>query len=156
MLMKKDFWLVVNKLGLEDHEVDLAALIWEKCEKAMQGKTNQTPTLLTGKAPRIQGPKTFAPRSTFNEVSPDETALTREELQFLKSYLNKSLSFQTEHMKRLKASIANIWNSCDPSDPSSTFQFKSLNELKDIMRSYKSTFNKMSKIQTKIKRKLGK
>jgi hypothetical protein len=152
MLMKKDFWLVINKLGLEDHEVDLAALIWEKCEKAMQGKTNQTPTLLTGKAPRIQGAKTFV----LKPATPDETALTREELQFLKSHLNKILSFQTEYMKRLKASIANVWDVCDPSDPPSTFQFKSLNELKDIMRSCKSTFSKMSKIQTKIKRKLGK
>ena len=149
MLLKKDFYLIVNKLGLEDHELDFAALIWEKAEKAMQGKTNQEPALLT--KPSVSIP-------TLNKVvvrnyAPND--FTRKELQQLRSYLSNYLFAYDMRKKQLKQAIQKVWLNCNPDDPTTKYNFEHLNTMKDLLRHCQKAEAKLSSLQSKLKKQLS-
>lgn len=157
MLLKKDFYLIVNKLGLEDHELDFAALIWEKAEKAMQGKTNQEPALLT-KPSVLQGKPALVhlPQVPARVVRGyGQHDFTRKELQQLRSYLSNYLFAYDMRKKQLKQAIQKIWLNCNPDDPTTKYNFEHLNTMKDLLRHCQKAETKLASLQSKLKKQLS-
>ena len=142
MLMKYEFQKTCTVLGLEDHELTLAELVWTKCERAMQGHTTQTPSLLTKQPVALQ------------RKQPEEL-FTREEMQFLKNLFSQVLT-QGEQVKRHISTSANaLWQECDKDNPETASSFEQLNNVRMLQRKVRTQMNKVAKIQGKIKRKLS-
>ncbi len=98
----------------------------------------------------------FAKRQVFNEPVFDDGKFTRQELQFLKSFLNVNLFYANMRSERLKKYIASVWEECDPDKKETEDMFSELNDLKNNLRQNQIHTKKLGEIQAKIKRKLGK
>ena len=139
MLTKHEFHKTCDTLGLEDHELDLAALIWQKAELAMQGKPTQTPALL----------KTKVKPTKFDK---QPAVFSMQELQTLHSLLAELLTEFEIEKKMSRSLCSTLWDKCDKAQElTSKFYFKQLNAEKDRLRTYKEKSKKLSKIQRKIK-----
>jgi hypothetical protein len=147
MLMKHQFEQTCFRLGLEDHELDLAEIIWSKCEKAMQGAAIQDANLLVPKV------RDFRPRQVVEVVKEDN--LSRQDIQFLSGVLSQVLAKGEELKKSFRRSANNLWQECDKANPNSYQTFKQLNKLRTIQRKVKNSLNKVSNLQRKLKRRLG-
>jgi hypothetical protein len=141
MLLKNEFYHMVNHLGLEDGELSLAEIVWEKAERAMQGKPVQEAKLLKSNA--------FT-RST------DPHALTQSELQILTDGLALVLSADEERLEILKLRIEQCWNNSNPDDKDSERYFKMMNEYRTDQRKIKKAHAALARIQHKLKKQKGK
>ena len=137
MLNKHEFDRTCQILGLDDYEIDLATLVWEKCERVMQGNTAQQAVLLGAK----QLPK-----------RPEQ--LSQSELQMLYDRLRQELSYKFEELKSRKSSASSLWERCDKSDVNTSFYFDMLNRQKDLTRVLKNEIAKESELIRKLKKLL--
>lgn len=138
MILKPEFAHMVNHLGLEDGELALAEIVWQKAERAMQCLPVQEAALLKKQL-------------TFKSKRQPEQ-LTREEVQFLSDLNRDFLSIGQDNMKSLTVSIQNTWLKCNPDDSSTQLYFDDLNYLRSYQRKVKSHMRKLERIQHKLKK----
>jgi hypothetical protein len=141
MLLKNEFYHMVNHLGLEDGELSLAEIVWEKAERAMQGKPVQEAKLL---------------KSTAFERSTDPYVLTQAELQSLTVGLAQVLTHEQQVLQNLKHRIDNCWRKSEPDNAETEVHFTRMNELRNYQRKIKKDHVMLSRIQYKLKRQQGK
>jgi hypothetical protein len=132
---------MVNHLGLEDGELALAEIVWEKAERAMQGKPVQEAKLL---------------KSTAFERNSDPYALTQAELQILTDGLALVLTNDEQQLKHLKNVIEHCWNKSNPDDKSTETYFNAMNEYRNRQRKMKKAHVALARIQHKLKKQKGK
>jgi hypothetical protein len=141
MLLKNEFSHMVNHLGLEDGELALAEIVWEKAERSMQGKPVQEAKLL---------------KSTTFERNNDPYALTQAELQILTDGLALVLTNDEEQLNLLKIRIEQCWNKSNPDDKDTEPYFKVMNEYRTKQRKIKKAHKALAHIQHKLKKQKGK
>lgn len=124
MLLKNEFFHMVNHLGLEDGELALAEIVWEKAERAMQGKPVQEAKLL---------------KSEVFTRNTDPYALTQAELQILTDGLAFVLTADEERLQGLKVRIEQCWNKSNPDDKDSEPYFEMMNEYRTDQRKIKKS-----------------
>ena len=140
MLLKTEFSHMVNHLGLEDGELTLAEIVWEKAERAMQGKPVQEAKLL---------------KSAVLKRSTDPVALTQAELQHLTDGLARILSAEQKILQSMKQRIDIFWRKSEPTNPSTERYFNAMNSLRNDQRKIKRDHLKLACIQYKLKRQQG-
>lgn len=138
MILKPEFAHLVDRLGLEDGELTIAEIVWERCEKAMQGKPVQEAALLKQQ-------HVFAPERETNNF-------TREEAQFMTDLTRDFLRTAQSNMKILRRDIQSVWLLCDPDDNRTDHYFEELNELRTYQRRINSSLRKLESIQHKMKK----
>lgn len=136
MLLKNEFVHMVNHLGLEDGELALAEIVWQKAERAMQGKPIQQAALLH--------------REVWDVSNPNE--LTREEAQFMADLTRDFLRTAQSNMKVLRKDIQDVWLLCDPDDERTAHYFDELNTLRSYRRKINTSLRKLESIQHKLKK----
>jgi len=145
MLLKQEFFGTCNNLGLEDFELTLAEIVWERCEKAMQGKPMQQAALVNSNRKNFKDSKTD-----------DATALTQAELQTLTDGLALVLYSDERQLKEIKFLIEKLWNKSNPDDPDSKVSFDTMNTIRNMQRKVKKDHAKLACIQHKLKKMKGK
>lgn len=135
MHYKQEFIDMVNRMGLEDAELTLAEIVWQKCELATEGKSRQLPKLLIDK-----------------EYVRSANDLTRSEKQWLNSLFAYMLNVGDLNEYTLKVKVQELWDRCDPEDDGTIELFKELNDLKDLRRKFRAQRNKLAIIQRKLKK----
>lgn len=140
MLLKNEFFHMCNNLGLEDGELTLAEIVWEKAERAMQGKPVQEAKLLKA--------------SVFTPEKPND--LTQAELQCLTDGLAAVLAHDEQVLNNLKCRIDQLWNKSNPDDKESQVYFVTMNMYRNMQRKIKKDHAKLARIQHKLKKMKGK
>lgn len=140
MLLKTEFYHMCNHLGLEDGELTLAEIVWEKAERAMQGKPVQEAKLLKSEV--------------FTRTDNTE-ALTQAELQTLTDGLAEVLTGDERQLKLLKIRIDQCWNKSNPDDKDSEPYFDMMNEYRNDQRKIKRAHVVLARIQHKLKKQMG-
>ena len=138
MIFKEEFQALVNRYSVNDYEKDLMQFAWEKAEAVMQGKAIQDPVLLKDK------PIVF-----------DFNKLTQSELQFMSNLLSIILNRSNETLEVFKENLAEQWNYCNKSDPSTLDYYKGYLKMLDWYQKDKAKVSKISEIQRKIKKQAG-
>ena len=141
MLLKNEFSHMCNHLGLEDAELSLAEIVWEKAERAMQGKPVQEAKLL---------------KSEVFTRSNDPHALTQAELQSLTVGLAQVLTHEQQLLQNLKNRIDHCWRKSEPENADTEVWFDQMNEHRNFQRKVKKDHAMLSRIQYKLKRQQGK
>ncbi len=141
MLLKPEFSHMVNHLGLEDGELTLAEIVWEKAERAMQGKPVQEAKLL---------------RSEAFERTTDPHALTQAELQCLTDGLANVLTHEQQVLFNIRHRIDALWRKSEPDNAETKDYFDAMNSLRNDQRKIKRDHLKLARIQYKLKRQQGK
>lgn len=143
MQMKPEFEMLVNRLGLGEEDLNLARIIWTKCENTMTGK-GQDAVLLGGQ------PVSFETRSTV--ILHNIETLTREEIDFM-VWLNRNTLNGIEEMKMfLKNNIDLEWTRANPDDPMTQGNFEMMNNMKDMLRKLKRQTKMLASVQRKLKK----
>lgn len=140
MLLKSEFSHMVNHLGLEDGELSLAEIVWEKAERAMQGKPVQEAKLLKSEV--------FA-----RNENPD--ALTQAELQILTDGLAGVLAHEQQVLQNFKRRIDILWRKSEPDNADTQEYFDAMNSLRNGQRKIKRDHLKLARIQHKLKKQMG-
>lgn len=140
MLLKTEFYHMCNHLGLEDGELSLAEIVWEKAERAMQGKPVQEAVLLKKEAC----------------VRNDPHELTQAELQSLTDGLALVLTHEETMLANLKKLIDLHWRKSEPDNPESEVYFNDMNEYRNLQRKVKKDHANLARIQHKLKKQKGK
>lgn len=142
------FWKMCERLGLEDHELDLACNIWEYAERTMQGKSLQT-------TPAILKPAAIKARKNGKNILP--AVLSQADTQFLVSVLRDLLKDCSEAKAQVRVYAKQVFSYCDPADPETKDDFETLNKLRDAERDMTDLYKRLSRVQSQMKkmRKLG-
>ena len=143
MILKPEFANMVDRMGLEDGELALAEIVWQRCEKAMQQKPQQEAALVSDKLQKFL--QTYA----YNHRS---VAFTTDELHWLTAMFSHFLRLGEEDLVEMKKEIQNTWLVCNPDDPSTEEAFEYLNELRVIQKKWRKSHKRMSSIQAKLKK----
>lgn len=139
MLLKNEFFHMCNNLGLEDGELTLAEIVWEKAERAMQGKPVQEAKLLKA--------------SVFTPEKPND--LTQAELQMLTDGLALVLTDDEWQLKNTQHRIQQLWNKSNPDDKYSETYFNMMNNYRTQQRKMKKAHKALARIQHKLKKQMG-
>jgi predicted RNase H-like nuclease (RuvC/YqgF family) len=142
MILKPEFTHLTNTLGLVENELALAEIVWQRCEKVMQGKPLQESALTSNKLQQFL--KSYA--HTHRSVS-----LTTEELQSLTKGLSEVLSADEETLSLLKLQIDDLWNKSDPDDKDTETYFNMMNYFRNQQRKLKKQHKTLAAIQHKLK-----
>jgi len=140
MILKPEFANMVDRMGLEDGELSLAEIVWEKAERAMQGKPTQEALLLKS--------------AHYNPTSP--YALTQDEIPSLTTGLAAVLRNDEQVLTNLKRDIDTLWRYSDPANPDSFVAFERMNILRNTQRRVKKDHAKLARIQHKLKKQKSK
>ena len=144
MLLKNEFYHMCNHIGLEDSEIALAEIVWQKAERAMQGKPVQEALLL----------------KTVTYKSPYPNQLTQDELQSLTTGLALVLKQDENYIKKIRNRIDLLWTKSDPdnkdSDSDSKLCFNEMNCWRTLHRKLKKDHSKLAVIQHKLKKQKSK
>ncbi len=139
MILKQEFIHMVNHMGLEDAELALAEIVWNKAERAMQGKPVQEAVLL---------------KNTYLYPGPSQE-LTQAELQMLTDGLSLVLTADEQQLKNIKLRIEQCWNKSNPDDKDSEVYFDMMNEYRTQQRKMKKAHIALARIQHKLKKQQG-
>jgi uncharacterized protein YkwD len=144
MILKQEFTHMCNKLGLEDAEISLAEIVWQKAERAMQGKPVQEAALLK--------------KTEYKTPYPNQ--LTQEELQCLTTGLTAVLKQDENYIKKLRTRIDLLWTKSDPDikdvESDSAYCFNEMNAWRTLHRKLKKDHSKLATIQRKLKKQKSK
>jgi hypothetical protein len=139
MLNEHEFNKAIKELNvISQHQKDLASAIWLRCERAMQGKTNQEPRLLK------KNVKSFTAKNS---------QFTQSELQQLQSLLKKQINtlVNTRAIFKYRASYA--WDFCDKENSAKTkLSFETLNHWRTKLNKVTKEISKFENIQRKLKK----
>lgn len=147
MQLKQEFIRTCNKLGLEDCEVALAEVIWQRAERAAWGLSKQVPSLLDNKEQTVKA------KLSIDMIEPEiSIELTQADLQVL----TKIVASQIQRYQRAsdydKIVVQALWSKCDPDNPDSEHSFEALNYYKDMLRKNKQKRDKLAAMQCKLKK----
>lgn len=161
MQLKQEFIRTCNKLGLEDCEVALAEVIWQRAERAAWGLSKQVPSLLDNKEQVLKDQtikelidnKQVNVTIKFDMIEPEpSTELTQADLQVL----TKIVASQIQRYQRAsdydKIVVQALWSKCDPDNLDSEHSFEALNYYKDMLRKNKQKRDKLAAMQYKLKK----
>jgi hypothetical protein len=140
MLLKNEFFHMCNNLGLEDGELTLAEIVWEKAERAMQGKPVQEAKLLKNDSFTRNG-------------KPND--LTQAELQMLTDGLALVLTDDEWQLKNTQHRIQQLWNKSNPDDKDTETYFDMMNNYRTQQRKMKKAHKALARIQHKLKKQMG-
>jgi hypothetical protein len=143
MILKPEFAHMIDRMGLEDGELALAEIVWEKAERAMQGKPLQESVLMSNKLQQFL--KSYS--QTHRAIS-----LTTEELQFLSRYMQDFLCMSESTLEDVKAYVQVLWQDCNPDDPTTEVSFEELNSVRSLQRRIKKQHKTLAAIQAKLKK----
>ena len=147
MQMKSEFDSLVERMGLDEDECNLAEIFWKRAEKAVQGKPIQEAFLLGGE------PVNFEVRNTV--ILHNIETLTNEEIDFM-VWLNRGTLNSIEEIKKLlKSNISAEWLFSNPDNPITQDNFETMNNMKDTLRKLKRQSNMLAGIQRKLKKAKG-
>jgi hypothetical protein len=147
MQLKREFIRTCNQLGLEDCEVALAEVIWQRAERAAWGLSKQVPSLLDNKEQQVKA------KLSIDMIEPEiSIELTQADLQVL----TKIVALQIQRYQRAsdydKIVVQALWSKCDPDNPDSEHSFEALNYYKDMLRKNKQKRDKLAAMQYKLKK----
>lgn len=143
MQMQSEFDMLVNRLGLNEDEQNLAHVVWSKCEKTMTGKGQDAVLLVE--------PVAFKTKA----VPKAADSLNNQDIDFMVSAFKAALTDGEELKKLLNLSIQQHWLVCDPENKSTEEDFMYLNQLKTAKRKLRLRTNKLASIQRKLKKAKG-
>jgi predicted RNase H-like nuclease (RuvC/YqgF family) len=142
MILKPEFASMVERLGLEDGELAIAEIVWERCEKAMQGKPLQESVLMSNKLQQFLTSYAHTHRAV---------SFTTEELQALTQGLSAVLSADEDALEFLKGRIDQLWHKSNPDDKDSETYFNVMNCYRNQQRKLKRQHKVLAGIQHKLK-----
>ena len=142
MLNQHEFNRCCETLGLEDFELDLAALVWQRCERVMQGQTTQQAVLL--------GQKQIPVRI---KVQVDE-AFSQQELQMLYDRFREENRWKQAIVAAKKDRAAVLWEKCDKADATTAEDFIQMNKHKSDIRALKAVLAKEASLIRILKKML--
>jgi hypothetical protein len=140
MIFKAEFDNIVNRIGLEGRELDLAELVWTAAERTAYGQSAQVPAL-------------FKPSK---KESKESYELTKQDLMVLKHHIAGVLADMEESIQKSSVVSGVLWNYCDKEHPESVEFFKQYNAERNAIRRLRTKLNKLTKVQRKIKKLLSK
>ena len=147
MQLKQEFIRTCNQLGLEDCEVALAEVIWQRAERAAWGLSKQVPSLLDNKEQQVK-----VKLSIDMLESEQIVELTQADLQVLTKIIATKIQTYQRASDYDKLVVQALWNKCDPDKPDCDHSFEALNFYKDMLRENKQKRNKLAKLQYKLKK----
>ncbi len=147
MQLKQEFIRTCNQLGLEDCEVALAEVIWQRAERAAWGLSKQVPSLLDNKEQQVK-----VKLSIDMLESEQIVELTQADLQVLTKIIAMKIQTYQQASDYDKLVVQALWNKCDPDKPDCDHSFEALNFYKDMLRENKQKRNKLAKLQYKLKK----
>jgi hypothetical protein len=142
MILKPEFASMVDRLGFEDGELAIAEIVWERCEKAMQGKPLQESVLMSSKQQQFLTSYAHTHRAV---------SFTTEELQALTQGLAEVLSADEDALQFLKSRIDQLWHKSNPDDKDSEPYFVMMNYYRNKQRTLKRQHKVLAGIQHKLK-----
>lgn len=89
-------------------------------------------------------------------IKTKKDSLSQPELQFLTKFLSDTLCGLQSDIKYYETCAANIWDKCNKEDEHAARLFKTLNHYKDHNKELKKKVKKLSEVQGKLKRQVGK
>ena len=147
MQLKQEFIRTCNQLGLEDCEVALAEVIWQRAERAAWGLSKQVPSLLDNKEQQVKA------KLSIDMLEPEQIVeLTQADLQVLTKIIAMRIKTYQRASDYDKLVVQALWNKCDPDKPDCDHSFEALNFYKDMLRENKQKRNKLAKLQYKLKK----
>ena len=147
MQLKQEFIRTCNQLGLEDCEVALAEVIWQRAERAAWGLSKQVPSLLDNKEQQVKA------KLSIDMLEPEQIVeLTQADLQVLTKIIATRIKTYQRASDYDKLVVQALWNKCDPDKPDCDHSFEALNFYKDMLRENKQKRNKLAKLQYKLKK----
>ena len=155
MQLKQEFIRTCNQLGLEDCEVALAEVIWQRAERAAWGLSKQVPSLLDNKEQQVktQVEQAAKPKLSIDMLEPEPSAeLTQADLQVLTKIIASQIQTYQRASDYDKIVVQALWNKCDPDNPDSEHSFEALNYYKDMLRKNKQKRDKLAAMQYKLKK----
>jgi len=159
-LHKKEFERFAAKLNLSEHDALIAYAAWCKAEAVCLGKSTQEAALLSSSA--VSTSKIYEvirnslnkfklmKENTMQEFA--ENQLTKQEIQFLVMILRDQLNSAAEARGGMKQYIGDLWNQCDPDNPSTYYEFEKMNCMKTDLRVFEKQYKKLQGIQNKLKK----
>ena len=147
MQLKQEFIRTCSQLGLEDCEVALAEVIWQRAERAAWGLSKQVPSLLDNKEQQVKA------KLSIDMLEPEQIVeLTQADLQVLTKIIAMKIQTYQRASDYDKLVVQALWNKCDPDKPDCDHSFEALNFYKDMLRENKQKRNKLAKLQYKLKK----
>lgn len=147
MQLKQEFIRTCNQLGLEDCEVALAEVIWQRAERAAWGLSKQVPSLLDNKEQQVKA------KLSIDILEPEQIVeLTQADLQVLTKIIAMRIKTYQRASDYDKLVVQALWNKCDPDNPDSEHSFEALNYYKDMLRKNKQKRDKLAAMQYKLKK----
>jgi hypothetical protein len=133
---------MVDRLGFEDGELAIAEIVWDRCEKAMQGKPLQESVLMSSKQQQFLTSYAHTHRAV---------SFTTEELQSLTQGLAEVLSADEDALQFLKMRIDQLWHKSNPDDKDTETCFNMMNHYRNQQRKLKRQHKVLAGIQHKLK-----
>lgn len=149
MQLKQEFIRTCNQLGLEDCEVALAEVIWQRAERAAWGLSKQVPSLLDNKEQQVKAKLSIdmlEPEPNMNQE------LTQADVQVLTKMLSSAIRTEQNSINYNNKIVRALWNKCNPEDNETKAFFDALNFYKEINRSDKKKRDKLAALQYKLKK----
>ena len=149
MQLKHEFIRTCNKLGLEDCEVALAEVIWQRAERAAWGLSKQVPSLLDNKEQQVKAKLSI----DMIELEPNmNQELTQADVQVLTKMLSSAIRTEQNSINYNNLIVRALWNKCNPEDNETKAFFDAMNFYKEMNRSDKKKRDKLAALQYKLKK----
>ena len=149
MQLKHEFIRTCNKLGLEDCEVALAEVIWQRAERAAWGLSKQVPSLLDNKEQQVKAKLSI----DMIELEPNmNQELTQADVQVLTKMLSRAIRTEQNSINYNNLIVRALWNKCNPEDNETKAFFDAMNFYKEMNRSDKKKRDKLAALQYKLKK----
>ena len=149
MQLKQEFIRTCNQLGLEDCEVALAEVIWQRAERAAWGLSKQVPSLLDNKEQQVKA------KLSIDMIEPEPNMnqeLTQADVQVLTKMLSRAIRTEQNSINYNNLVVRALWNKCNPEDNETKAFFDAMNFYKEINRSDKKKRDKLAALQYKLKK----
>lgn len=149
MQLKQEFIRTCNQLGLEDCEVALAEVIWQRAERAAWGLSKQVPSLLDNKEQQVKTKLSI----DMIELEPNmNQELTQADVQVLTKMLSRAIRTEQNSINYNNLIVRALWNKCNPEDNETKAFFDAMNFYKEMNRSDKKKRDKLAALQYKLKK----
>lgn len=149
MQLKQEFIRTCNQLGLEDCEVALAEVIWQRAERAAWGLSKQVPSLLDNKEQQVKA------KLSIDMIEPEPNMnqeLTQADVQVLTKMLSRAIRTEQNSINYNNLVVRALWNKCNPEDNETKAFFDAMNFYKEMNRSDKKKRDKLAAMQHKLKK----
>ena len=149
MQLKQEFIRTCNQLGLEDCEVALAEVIWQRAERAAWGLSKQVPSLLDNKEQQVKA------KLSIDMIEPEPNMnqeLTQADVQVLTKMLSRAIRTEQNSINYNNLVVRALWNKCNPEDNETKAFFDAMNFYKEMNRSDKKKRDKLAALQYKLKK----